>query len=226
MSMVNLTSLAATLDNVTEALFFGRKIAAVERKQAASWIAGRQGLPGSYAGMFAPMPDERKGIKVFTGEAITSRAATAHILGEEACRALILLDAPVKAAREALGLATRNMLARLADAEARGYSTGTYCCGRCSCAYWRHLAAGGLAQQERRLAEGLVALRRDRLPNGKWKRFPFWYTLLALGDMDLPAAREEIRHAAPVLERRAARSPSGQFAERRRAIAERVLAKF
>ena len=84
MSVVDTNSLAATLDTVNEALFFGRALSQSDKKKAVVWIAGRQGLRGSYAGMFAPTESDIRGVKLFTGESTNSMASTAHILGEKA----------------------------------------------------------------------------------------------------------------------------------------------
>ena len=93
MGLVKTSSLAATLDAVNEATFFDRLPAKAQRREAARWIAARQGLRGSYAGMFAPTEkDFTGGIRLFTGERIATGAGVGHILGEEACRALWVLD--------------------------------------------------------------------------------------------------------------------------------------
>ena len=119
MKLVHPQSLSGTLDAVGEALFFGKRVPKTEARRVAEWLAARRGLPGAYAGMFAPTPkDFARGIKLFTGERISSGAATGHILGEEACRVLLLLDADVPAAREALARATRSMDKRLRQSEA------------------------------------------------------------------------------------------------------------
>jgi hypothetical protein len=113
-------SLARTIDAVNDALFFGRRIPRNEAHRVAEWLAGRRGLPGSYAGMFAPMPrDFARGIRLFTGERISSGAATGHILGEEACRALLLLNADLPAASTGLARATHSMDNRLRESESR-----------------------------------------------------------------------------------------------------------
>jgi len=118
MKLLDPQSLAGTIDAVSDALFFGRRISRSELHRVAEWLASRQGLPGSYAGMFAPTPrDHARGIRLFTGERISSGAATGHILGEEACRALLLLDADVPGARAALVRATRTMDNRLRQSE-------------------------------------------------------------------------------------------------------------
>lgn len=220
------SSLAETLNNLNEALFFKRDLTRTERLTAARWIAERQGKPGSYAGMFAPTGrDFKKGIKVFTGEAVRSNAATGHILGEEACRVLMLLDVPDPIVKAALARARQGMLKRLRETENRNKVHGMYCCGICSAAYWRNITAGGLDRGEARLTAGMKHLKAHRLGNGQWRRFPFFYTLLALSEIDLKSAIAEINYAAPVckryLKRRSSPSP---FSRRRRLLAERILA--
>ncbi len=227
MSLVDTKSLGATLNAVNEALFFGQRLTKTERAEVAKWIASRQRLPRSYAGMFAPTDrDYSEGARVFTGEKIASRAATGHILGEEALRALLLLGVDTTAVRAAVAEAQVEMERRLRDAEASGHRTGMYCCGNCSCAYWRNLSAGGLSRAERRLAMGMEDLKARRLGTGKWWSFPFYYTVLALTAIDLPGAVTELRYAAPALERYLKRPESDErYQVRRRAVAERALAQ-
>jgi hypothetical protein len=119
--------LAATLDAINDALFFGRRIPKAEAARAARWLAGRQGLPGSYADMFAPTTrDYAGGIRLFTGERITSGAATGHILGEEACRVLLLLDAGGREVGQALRRASRAMDDRLSRSESERQRRGFF----------------------------------------------------------------------------------------------------
>jgi hypothetical protein len=127
MDMLDTKSLARTVDAVNEALFFGRRIPKSESRRVAKWLATRQGLPRSYSGMFAPTPRDFKGtIRLFTGERITTGAATSHILGEEVCRALLLLDTDVQEVREALLRAVRSMDRRLSQSESEGGRLGFY----------------------------------------------------------------------------------------------------
>lgn len=225
MALLHTSSLAATIDAVNEATFFGKMPPKPERREAARWIASRQGLPGSYAGMFAPTEKDRAaGLRLFTGERIDTDAGVGHILGEEACRALLVLDVDDPMVREALSRAGQGILGRMNKAYGVNHGGGTYCCGKCSVSLWRHLAAGGLDHRERRLTNGLASLKGRRDGQGRWRVFPFHYTLLALSEIDLPAARAEMQYAAPVCERLVNRKPSAdKFARRRRTLAERVL---
>ncbi|HVM62736.1 MAG TPA: hypothetical protein VMV72_17875 [Verrucomicrobiae bacterium] len=227
MNAIHPRSLADTLDAVEERFFRGQAMTAAERGAVARWIADRQGLTGSYAGMFAPADGDWRGITVFTGETITTRAGISHVLGEEACRALIRLGASRGVARTALDRATRGMLNRLQPRGGRSSSVdGMYCCGVCSVALWRHLAVGGLSQSERRLVAGMKTLRAHRIGGGRWRRFPLWYTLLALSEIDVAGARAEMQYAAPVCERYVRQGGrKGEYSRRRRLVAERILEK-
>lgn len=222
---LNRTSLSETIDSVNEAFFFGQPVANHDRDEIAEWIASRQGLPGSYAQMFAPTPSEAKhGIRLFTGETIVPSASLRHVSGEEASRALVLLKSPSKLATTALERATNGM--REALTRAASEKRELFCCGRCDPALWRHISAGGLKGEEDWIERGLRALKSYRDGAGKWRRFQFYYTLLALSDLDSPAAKREMSYTATVCERYLNRSSrSGLASDRRRAIVERVLAK-
>lgn len=226
-NVIHEAGLSQTLDAVNEQAFNGRKASPAERKRVARWIAARQGLPGAYGDTFAGLPAERKkGIVVFTGERITSASAR-HILGEESCRVLRWLSVRERNVQAALERANAGLMSCLTRAarDPRNTNPGKYCCGKCSVGLWRNLASGGLDRQEERLRRGVGELLREhRAGEGKWRVFPFWYTVLALVEIDLPEAREELGYAAPVLERAAARAiPSSVHGKRRHELARRAL---
>jgi len=225
--VIHQTSLSKTLDGLSELSFERRTLPADERKRVALWIAARQGLPGSYGDTFAGFAAERtKGIVVFTGERITSASAR-HILGEEACRALRMLgvrDAKVKAALDRADAGLMRCLERAA-LDPRNTNPGKFCCGKCSVGLWRNVLSGGLDRQEERLRRGVgELLRAHRVGEGRWRVFPFWYTVLALTEMELTEARAELAYAAPELERAAKRSPGSSVSgKRRHELAQRAL---
>jgi hypothetical protein len=214
------------VDAINAAQFDGRAIPATERNQAARWIAARQGLPEAYGGTFAGFPSERsKGIVLFTGERIASASAR-HILGEEASRALRLLRVKDRGVTRALDAADEGLMRCLARAaeDPRRNNPGLYCCGKCSVGLWRNLVAGGLDRREERLRRGALHLRSVRDGEHGWRKFPFWYAVLALSEMDVPEAKAELTHAAPALERAAARpAASSVHARRRQELAARTL---
>lgn len=226
MHSVYRASLSRTVDAINAAHFDGRAISMVDRRRAARWIAGRQGLPGAYGGTFAGFPSERsKGIVLFTGERVASASAR-HILGEEASRVLRQLrvrDATVTRALEAADAGLMRCLERAA-LDPRERNPGLFCCGKCSVGLWRNLLAGGLDRHDERLRRGALHLRLVRDGDHQWRKFPFWYTVLALSEMDSAAARAELKYAAPALERAASRAvPPGVFARRRHQLAVRTL---
>jgi hypothetical protein len=225
--LIHPTSLSDTVDSVNEAIACGQKISPSARKAVARWIASRQGLQGAYANTFAGFESERQdGIRLFTGERVNSASAR-HILGEEACRALLQLDVHDEDIRHALARATEGLLQCLARAAAHPRNTnfGIFCCGKCTVGLWRHLIVGGLDRQEERLRRGIQHLHSMRDDKGGWRTFPFWYTVLALSEIKVPGAGAEIRYASPRLVRAAGRSSGTRFDHRRQAIAERALTR-
>jgi hypothetical protein len=228
-SVINRTSLSRTVDAINASQFDGAKVDAARRRQAALWIADRQGLPGAYGGTFAGFPSERtQGIVLFTGERIAFASAR-HILGEEASRVLRQLrvhDPRVRGALDAADAGMLRCLARFAE-KGRGSNPGLYCCGKCSVGLWRNLLAGGLDRQDERLRRGATHLRSMRIGKSQWRTFPFWYTVLALSEIDNAEAKTELKYAAPELERVANRPmPSAVYPRRRHQLAVRTLSNL
>jgi hypothetical protein len=215
-------SLIATVDAVNEAVFRGRAISKADAAKAAGWIVDRQGIPGAYRGMFAPTAaDFAKGAVLFTGEKMRSHVGCAHVMGEEACRALLLLGGG-KSVKDALVRATAWMAPRPDNPPPK---PGWYCCHTCSVAMWRHLAVSPARYAEALLAGGLKVLKSRRDGDGRWRSFSFYYTLLALTDIDLPAARAEMAFVAPTCEKLLKRPlRADKFSRRRRMLLERVVA--
>jgi hypothetical protein len=218
-------SLARTVDSVNEAFFFNQPVTSAEREEVALWIASRQGEEGCYANMFAPTPaDSKKGIRLFTGEALGPSASLRHVSGEEACRALILLQSRSSVVKKALEAATVGMLGALE--RARQAKLKKFCCGTCDPALWRHITAGGLQGSDEWLVNGMKVLTGFRDGKGRWQRFPYFWTMLALAEMDFPLAIAEMRYAAGVGEKYLVRKkPSNPTTRRRTVVIERVLAK-
>jgi hypothetical protein len=227
--LIDRASLSRTVDAINAAMFERQTLSTAERERCARWIASRQSLPGAYGETFAGFPGEREnGIVLFTGERIRSASAR-HILGEEACRVLRLLRVPNAAVRGALDRASAGLMRCLdrAARDPRHADGGTFCCGKCSVGVWRHLLAGGLDRREERLQRGVNRLRATRTGDGEWRKFPFWYTVLALEEMDFRDARREIEYARPVLQRAAERSAGRSvYAQRRHELARRALSRL
>jgi hypothetical protein len=227
--LIHQDSLSQTVDAVNEAVFLGEVITPKDRRQVAHWIAAREGLAGAYGELFAGFaPELASGIRLFTGERVTSASAR-HILGEESCRALLLLKSDDAMATAALSRATAWIVDRVEKAAlyAPRNNAGVFCCGKCTVGLWRNVLAGGLDRQDLRLGLGLSKLRSMRDGQGEWRTFPFWYTVLALTDMDQEEARRELRYASPRIKAEAKRAAgSSAFARRRNALARAALERL
>jgi hypothetical protein len=237
MSIIVADSLSRTLDVVCEAMFMGRSLGRPERVQVATWIAGRNGLPDAYAQTFALFEAERReGIRLFTGERVTSSAG--HIAAREACRVLRWLDVP--AAANALKQVSQRLAQRVGPLEPPSpapeakranwlwpYRGGVYCCGKCTVGLWRDMPSGNYDFLEQRLTRGLAWLRDCRKGDGTWRVFPFWYTNLALVDIDHAAAVAELKYAAPRCQRALAfKGRQDVWSARRAELARRILARI
>jgi len=220
--LVKTKSLAETLDAVNETFFTGQRLTPEERFEVARFIISRHGLYGSYANMFAPtQKDFDEGIKVFTGEKVKTGAATSHVLGEESSRALHILNIRDKEVQKALDEAVQGIQSRF-DEQTIQY--GFYCCGFCTSSLWRHAVVGTFQKKERLLEQGVKTLKMLRRGDGQWRRFPFYYTLLAISEVDHTLALAEMKYAAPVLERMLKRKATAdKYSIRRHTLAERVL---
>ena len=81
-----------------------------------------------------------------------------------------------------------------------------------------------LDRQEERLRGGASHLRSMRDGEHQWRRFPLWYTVMALGEMDSAEAKAELKYAAPLIERTAkGRVAASRYARRRHELAVRTL---
>ena len=227
--LIHQNSLSETVDAVNEAVFLKKTITTTDRRHVARWIAARQGQPGAYGQLFAGFPPEvASGIRLFTGERVTSASAR-HILGEESCRALLLLTSDDATATAALKRATAWLAERLEKAalDSARNNAGVYCCGKCTVGLWRNILAGGLDRKDIRLRLGVAKLRSMRDGTGEWRSFPFWYTVLALAEMDGDEARGELRYASARLRAEAKRATgSSPFASRRNALARAAVERL
>jgi hypothetical protein len=222
MSLIRPNGLAATLDAINAVFFRDHgSLPKAQAEEVAKWVSGRQVRFGRWAGMFAPTDGDygrNGGVSLFTGEKLQTKLAVRNILTVEAARVLVLFGAGLQGALEY----TNRWLSE------QCFSRDFCVIGECAhsaAGLMRYLAVGGFADAERRLDAHIKTLARHRDGKGRWKRFPFYYTLLALTEIDLPTAVEELRYAAPACERVRRRSlKDDKYSSRRRAIVQRALA--
>lgn len=220
-------SLSITLDRINERHFLGDTFDRTEAERTLDWLAGRFGDDSAYAGTFGiTEQDSRSKLYTFTGERLQS-ASLRHIHAEETCRAIILLNRRVgRGQLPELESATSMLFGCFAQAHAKGRQYGTFCCGPCTVSLWRHMAVGGLGDYARYLDEGVGVLMSQRDGAGAWRRFPFYYTLLALSEVDTPNSRRAVSYALPECERRLHTiRRNTPFGTRRYRLLSRILEK-
>ena len=221
MTILDPTSLVKTLDNINESYLQRKEISTDEALKASRWIAAQQGEKGSYRGLFAPTAtDFDHAIRLFTGEKLECASAR-HIMGQEAARAVWLLGREDSVVREAYEKATHWM-----QDEPGFQQVGMYCCGRCSLSYWRHYWVGEFKNKAAFISKGIQKMQGYRLGDGKWRVFPFFYAIYTLGDLDLEAARVELKYAQPAIERYLKVTRTDDYAKRKTSILRNVLAKI
>ena len=211
--MIHRSNLTTTLDLINQAFFYGQPLSVAHREAFAEQIVSQQS--GSSQVAETAVID----LSLFSGERLQTRFAARHILQEEAARALVLLDARTLDTHKALDQMNARLLKTcFAQSCVKGE------CAHAMIGLMRYLAAGRLDDRETRLNAHLKTLSQHRDGKGQWEHFPFYYTLLALTEINLPQAIEEMRYAAPTCEKQLRRiSTEDQVSQRRRAILQRVL---
>jgi hypothetical protein len=199
--LLDTTSLATTLWNLEEARLAGETAATPRVAQALEWVVDRHHQPRAYAGLlFAPTAIDLNELRAIpTGEGGgLGKAGVTHILGEEAVRCLELWGVRDGWDRdEVVDHICRKFRSNPSHGKVR---PGYFCCLRCSVARWRAIAAARPTGWRAVLEDAARILgEADLTGSGRWVRWPFHYTVLALSEFpdDLAAPqRKRIRDAA------------------------------
>jgi len=170
-------SLSETIDAIDARLVEGDSLSPEERDAAVALFLGRQIPSGRGGGMFVPFPAEYEaGVRLFTGERLRTRVATRNVLTLESARILSRL-----AGRRA---DVRTALSRTEAAIRHACFAASHCvvgeCAHSSIAYMRDAASDRSGNRRKWIEDHLRVLGAHRDGAGRWRRFPFYYTLLAL----------------------------------------------
>jgi len=171
--------------------------------------------------MFQPLPSDFTETRLATGERLRTKLAVWNVLSHKAVRILHRLAPRDERVQEATA---RALAAFRQDCYAQRHcAIGE--CAHSAISYMRLLAAIGNPENQAWIDAELATIRAHRLPTGRWKRFPFYYTLLVLLDLPGDASRAELNHAVPACHRVRNRMDPPQSARARRSdIVGRVLA--
>jgi hypothetical protein len=221
MIIVRPTSLASTLDSVSEAFFYQNPIPTSFCEEISSMLVSRQNQFGANAGFFIPFTAEAETqARLFSGEQLHTDFARNHITLIESARALKLLSVDSRSVTQSI---------QIADTRMHSSCYSKFCpkgeCKSLTIAYMRYLAAGDSLQPDPRTNSFLAKLKDYRDGRGKWNGFPFYYTLLMLSEVGDPLAVQELQYAAPLCEKlRIQMETSDTYGKRRQAILSKVLA--
>jgi hypothetical protein len=185
-------SLTQLLERAAAALQRGRPAVALTRRALVRSLLDRQIRTGRKAGLFAAsLADWECGPRLWTGEPIRTKLAAEHVLSQEAARLLCRLGGDDPAVRQSVAAAA----ARLAGT---CYAVQHCTIGECATSfigYVRFLATAVGDDAHAEIAPRIHTLSQHRLGDGRWKRFPLFYTALVLSELRLPAAKDELLYA-------------------------------
>ena len=213
-------SLAGTIDATDDALQQGMDLTPEDRAAVAAFLLEREVAAGRNAGAFAPTAaDLSGGVRLYTGEPLRTKLATWNVLTAEAARLLVLLREPEGACPGAVERAAKWLAVSCFGA--RDCVVGE--CAHSFAAHLRFLSAAGAEASV--VVRAVNVLNDHRDGNGRWHRFPFYYTLLTLTEIQAEPARLELRYAIRACERvRGRRGSDEVYGERRAGVIDRVLA--
>ena len=209
--VLNKSSLAETLWRLEEVRLNFTSADIDEVDEALEWILSRQGAKNSYGEsrkpncFYAPTKRDIEAMQLPTGEKLTSPASNKHILGEEALRTLVQWKRRSKPETKR-GI---NFLNHILDIEETGMGkkiksarqSGWFCCGKCAPAFLRTVNVVRTEEWEKTLDNGIKKIKSWRTPDGRWHRYPFFYTLLMLSEAESSQALKEMRYAQPVADK-------------------------
>jgi hypothetical protein len=220
--MIYPTSLTATIESASESFLYQQPMNRVQSEEIISLLVGRQVPSGKNAAFFLPFASEiETQPRLFTGEPLRTDFAYRHIQLIEAARLLVLLSIENGAVQHSISRAEQRM-------HASCYSK--FCakgeCKAISVAYMRYLACFVHIDTDLKLSHFLENLGSFRDGKGKWRGFPFFYTLLMLTELDNAVASQELEYAVPACKRWSHQVDApDHFSKRRQLIINNVLSR-
>ncbi|MHA1136260.1 MAG: hypothetical protein ACTSSE_07220 [Candidatus Thorarchaeota archaeon] len=189
-------------------------------EQVAEFITGQQVCYGNDSGVFVESRNvSRSKVRVYTGEKLQTYLAAKNILTIESARALVLSRSNSDHVRSSIALA---------DSWLENQCFSDFCatgeCRHSSVAFIRYLNALGNTDH---LESMISKLSKFRDGSGGWNGFPYFFTLLALTEINSPIVSDELRYALTHTEKRFKRSCSDEpYTSRRNEILAGIAVRF
>jgi hypothetical protein len=192
----------------------------IDLEQVVDFIIGQQIRYGQDAGIFVESRNvSRSKVRVYTGEKIQTYLAAKNILTIESTRALVLTRSSSESASSSIALA-----ASWLENQCFSNFCTTGECKHSSVAFMRYLNALGTTD---RLEHMVSKLSKFRDGKGGWKGFPYFFTLLALSEIESPIVDDELHYAFSFTDQRFRRIQSEEpYISRRSEILSSVQNRF
>ena len=189
-------------------------------EQVVDFIAGQQVRYGANSGIFVESRNvSRSKARVYTGEKLQTYLAAKNILTIESVRALVLSGSNSEIVQTAIAL-TNSWLENQCFSDF--CATGE--CRLSSVAFIRYQNALGNTTC---LEYMISKLSKFRDSKGGWTGFPYFFTLLALTEIQSSIVEDELRYALEHSEKRFSRSRSEEpYISRRREIHTNLQNRF
>ena len=195
MNVISEKSLYKTVTNAELFLFEGGSLSLPEKIQLANWILGHQNREKKF--IFYPTTADRDaGVRLFSGEKIKAKFLADNTVELETLRLLALLRPEMPEVQQLFWEANQRLFP---ICFANGCTVGE--CRHASIAVMRYLTASDFSGSADRLERTLGILKQHRDGDGKWKAFPFYFTLLWLTELPNDFARDELAYTRPHCEK-------------------------
>ena len=213
--------LTQAVNVLQESLLFKQPLPEAKKAQALLTICSSFKQDNPYLGFVSESFDRKKGLQIISCEKLHTKVGAYNVLGLEAARLLKLFE-DQEAQENILPEVEKRIKATCFAADC---TQGE--CAHAAVALWRYQAAGGLLQNSQNLNKQLLKLQKQRGTFGCWKGYPFYYTLLALLELNNSLAETEIKAVSQSCFRRLKRmrGRNAPCLAPRRIILERALEK-
>jgi hypothetical protein len=218
--MQNSISLVEIVDRINEMEQQGEFICESMRHITAQTILKFYDGNNKYLGFYLPMIDFKRGGRLFSGERLYTQLGINTIISLELSRALAILATDQPAVKSTLEEVENRLRSKC-------YVKDGCFSGECAfnmVAFWRYLLVCEWQDRDVRIKSFLQLLKNNRDGSGRWKHFPFYYTLMVLLETRNYDARLELDYALPACEASFPYISLGEpYRQRRKAILERCL---
>lgn len=195
MNVISEKSLYKTVTDAALFLFDRGSFSSPEKIRLVNWILSHQNREKKF--IFYPTAADRDtGVRLFSGEKIKAKFLADNTVELEILRLLALLRPESPEVQQLFWEANQRLFP---ICFANGCTVGE--CRHASITLMRYLTASDFHGSANRLERTLGILKQHRDGDGKWKAFPFYFTLLWLTELPDDLAQDELAYTRPHCEK-------------------------